>query len=82
MKSIQKTENKAFHLEGEPRAGSTQGVSYTPLFVDTRGKEKGNEEKVTWKMHSICLLHGERFHWKNSCSRCRYRIRFQARRVN
>jgi hypothetical protein len=81
MKSIQKMENKAFHLDGEPLAGSTESVSYTPLFVDTRGKENRNEEKVTWKMHSLCLRHGERFHWKNRCARCHYLIRFQMRRV-
>lgn len=81
MRNMQKIENKAFRLEGKPLAGSTKSVSYTPLFVDTRGYENRIEEKVTWKMRSLCLRHGDRFHWKNRCGSCHYLIRFQERRV-
>jgi hypothetical protein len=81
MKNIQKMENKAFRLDGEPLGGSTKSVSYTPLFIDTRGKENRIEEEVEWKTRSLCLRHGARFHWKNRCARCHYFIRFQERRV-
>jgi len=81
MKNMQKMGNKAFLPEGEPLVGSTQCVSYTPLFVDIRGKEH-RVEGVEWKTRSLCLRHGQRFHWKDRCPRCRYLIRFQVRSVD
>lgn len=34
---------------------------------------------VSWKTRSICLRHGESFHWKERCEICHYLIRFQER---
>jgi len=78
MKNINDIEDKAF-LNGKQTNGSTQSVSYPPLFIDARGKEGKVEENIKWKTRRLCLLHGERFQWKNRCRRCRHLITFQVR---
>ena len=78
MNNMQKIENKAFQ-NGKQINGSTQGVSYLPLFIDARGKKGKIEENIKWKTRRTCLLHGERFRWKNRCRHCRHLITFQVR---
>lgn len=79
MKTIQKSENKAFLLDRKPTTGSTQSVSYSPLFIVARGKERKIEENIKWKTRRVCLRYGERFRWKDRCGHCRYLISFQVR---
>ena len=78
MKNMQKIGNKAFQ-NGKQTNGSTQGVSSPTLFIDARGKENRIEKNIKWKTRRHCLLHGERFRWKNRCRRCRHLITFQVR---
>jgi len=79
MKSMNNTKNKAF-LNGRQQNGSTMSVSGSPLFIDARGKENRIRETAKWITRKICLLHGESFHWKGRCKRCRHLISFQTRR--
>jgi hypothetical protein len=65
--------------KGEQTNGSTQSVSCSPLFIGARGKEDRIDENIGWKTRRLCLLHGERFLWKNRCRHCNYLIAFQAR---
>ena len=78
MKNIPKIENKTFP-NGEQTKGDTLSVPCPPLFIDAGGKENTIEKNIKWKTRRLCLLHGERFRWKNRCRRCRHLITFQVR---
>ena len=78
MKNMKEIENKAFP-KGEQTNGNTPSVPRPPLFIDARGKENKIKKNIKWKTRRHCLLHGERFRWKNRCRRCRYLISFQVR---
>jgi len=78
MSNVDEIGNKAFPNERQPN-GSTRSVSRSSLSNDARGKEGKIEENTKWKTRRLCLLHGERFRWKNRCRRCRHLITFQVR---
>jgi hypothetical protein len=81
METSRKSESKAFKEIGKLRNRNTLCVSEHPLFIGAREKENETEKKTPWQTRTLCLRHGEKFHWKNRCARCHYLIRFQARRA-
>lgn len=78
MKKSGHEENKVFPSDGKRPIGNMQSVSFPPLFIDARGKEK-EKKNIVWKTSRFCLRHGEEFCWKNRCRRCRHLITFQER---
>lgn len=79
MKNMNNIENKAFS-SGKPETGNKKRVSYPPLSIGARGKENRIKKTAKWTTRRICLFHGEDFHWKGRCRRCRHLISFQMRR--
>jgi hypothetical protein len=68
MNTIRGIKNKDFDVNRKPRNEYAQSVSKPT---------RSNQRKMKWVTRRICLFHGERFHWKQRCRRCRRLITFQ-----
>ena len=82
METSRRNRNNAFQEIGKPRNRNAVRVSDYPLFIGARENENKTREGMRLQTRTLCLRHGERFHWKSRCASCRYLIRFHARRVN
>lgn len=56
MMKTRNTENMTFSLKRKPTTGSTQSVSYPPLFFAIRGKENRIRENVTWRTRTYARM--------------------------
>jgi hypothetical protein len=82
MTTSRKTEKGAFHVTGRRKCRNSLSAFENPLFIDASRKDRIVEEEPVWHMRSLCLRHGEGYHWKSRCAHCRYLIRFQTRRFD